>query len=53
MLFSNEKRDVSSAKCLQFEKRSFGKSFMKIRNKKDPKIESCGTPAVTLPRNEC
>ena len=52
MLFSNGKRDISSAKSLQFEERSFGKSFMKI-NKKDPKIESCGTPALTLPQNEC
>ena len=28
MLFTTEKRDVSSAKCLQFEERSLGKSFM-------------------------
>ena len=53
MLFGNEKRDVSSAKSLQFEERSFGKSFMKIRNEKDHKIKCCGTPAITLPQDEC
>ena len=48
MLFTTEKREVSSAKSLQFEERSLGKSFMQIRNNKGSKIEPCGTPAVTL-----
>ena len=30
MLFGNEKRDVSSAKGLQFEERSFGKFFSSV-----------------------
>ena len=53
MLFTTEKRDASSAKNLQFEERSFDKSFMKIRNNKSPKIEPCGTPAVTLSQDQC
>ena len=53
MLFTTEKRDVSSAKSLQFQIRSFDKSFMEIRNNKGPKIELCATLAVTLSQDEC
>ena len=53
MLFTTEKREASSAKSLQFEERSFDKSFMPIRNNKGPKIEPCGTPAVTSSQDEC
>ena len=53
MLFTTEKRDVSSAKGLQFQIRSFDKSFMEIRNNRGPKIELCATLAVTLSQDEC
>ena len=53
MFFTTEKRDVSSAKSLQFQIRSFDKSFMEIRNNKAPKIEPCATLAVTLSQDEC
>ena len=53
MLFTTVKRGVSSAKSLQFEKRSLYKSFTLIRTNKGPKIEPCGTPAVTLSQDEC
>ena len=53
MLFTTERRDVSSAKSLQFEERLLDKSFMKMRNNKGPKTEPCGTPALTLSQDEC
>ena len=53
MLFTTVKRDVSSAKSLQFEKRSLYKLFTLIRTNKGPKIEPYGTPSVTLSQDEC
>ena len=48
MLFTTVKRDVSSAKSLQFEKRSLYKLFTLARTNKGPKIEPYGTLSVTV-----
>ena len=52
MLFTSEKRDLSSVKGLEFEKRSFDKSFMWIGSNKGRKIEPCVSPTVTLSQNK-
>ena len=46
MSLTTEKRDVSSAKSLQFEDTPFDKSLMQIRSNNGPKIEPWGTPAL-------
>ena len=48
MLFTTVKRDVSSTKSLQFDKRLLYKLFTLIRTNKGPKIEPYGTPSVTV-----
>ena len=39
-----EKMEVPSAIILQIKIRSFGRSFMYMRNRHGPKTEPCGTP---------
>ena len=53
MLFTTEKRDISSTKSLQFDKRLLGKSFTWMENNKGSTIKPCGTPAVALSQDEC
>ena len=41
-------RDVSSANSFALENRSPDKSFIYIKNNNGPKMEPCGTPALTF-----
>ena len=45
--WTTENREVSSAKSLGFYHKSLDKSLMKIKNNEGPRIEPCGTPALT------
>ena len=43
-----EYSDVSSADILHIDFKPSGKSFISIKNNKEPKTELCGTPARIL-----
>ena len=46
------KSEVSSANILTFDSRFSGRSFIKIRKNKGPKIDPCGTQATTSLHDE-
>ena len=45
-------RVVSSAKSLTLDSTSSGRSFIYIKNKRGPRTEPWGTPALVLPQDE-
>ena len=45
LIFANS--DASFAKIFHIDFKPSGKSFMQIKNKKEPKAEPCGIPAST------
>lgn len=52
MLFTTERREVSSAKCLQLEDSPSVKTFIKTTINKGPKIELSGTPKKRATHSE-
>ena len=47
LLCTTENREVSSTKSFTVDSMFSGKSFMYIRKKSEPRIDPCGTPALT------
>ena len=45
-------RVVSSAKSLTLDSTTSGRSFIYIKNKRGPRTEHWGTPALILPQDE-
>ena len=49
---NNRKREISSAKSVVLEDKPLAKSLIHIKNNNGPRMESWGTPALTLAHKE-